>query len=165
MTGYDAVERGGGGQLLQVRLQLGAVLHQSDSGQASEINQLGALQENAASAQNRTLFSDFATQVLVGGATAQASQFLSATYREHHGTPATGASALTAYLAAESATYSKVRHVIADGNCVFALSEGKRGSAAFGFYDLFRVEDGKLAEHWDSRRSVPSSTMSGLGIF
>jgi predicted SnoaL-like aldol condensation-catalyzing enzyme len=137
----------------------------SDTNQASETAHLGALEESAAAAANRALFSDFAAQVLLAGATAQASTFLSSTYTEHHGSPATGVNALTTFLAAENVSYSKVHQVIADGNFVFALSEGKRGSAAFGFYDLFRVEAGKLAEHWDSRRSVPSTTMSGLGIF
>ncbi|AUX46458.1 uncharacterized protein SOCE26_079640 [Sorangium cellulosum] len=30
---------------------------------------------------------------------------------------------------------------------------------------MFRVDSGKIVEHWDSRRTVPGSTMSGLGIF
>lgn len=51
------------------------------------------------------------------------------------------------------------------GNFVFVLSEGTRRGSAMGFYDLYRLADGNLAEHWDSARSVPSSTMSGLPIF
>jgi predicted SnoaL-like aldol condensation-catalyzing enzyme len=58
-----------------------------------------------------------------------------------------------------------VHHVIADGNLVFTLSEGKLGGSAYAFYDLFRVEAGAIVEHWDSRRKVPASTASGLGIF
>ena len=58
-----------------------------------------------------------------------------------------------------------MHHLIVDGNYVFAVSEGKRGAAGFGFYDLFRLEGGKVAEHWDARRSIPSSTTSGLPIF
>ena len=45
------------------------------------------------------------------------------------------------------------------------LSEGTREGTPYGFYDLFRLENGKIAEHWDSRRVVPNSTASGLGIF
>jgi predicted SnoaL-like aldol condensation-catalyzing enzyme len=62
-------------------------------------------------------------------------------------------------------SYAKVHHLIADGNFVFALSEGTLDGKPYGFYDLFRLADGKLAEHWDSRRAVPASTASGLGIF
>ena len=62
-------------------------------------------------------------------------------------------------------TYAQVHHVIADGNFVFALSQGELDGAAYGFYDLFRLENGQLVEHWDSRRAVPATTASGLGIF
>jgi predicted SnoaL-like aldol condensation-catalyzing enzyme len=107
----------------------------------------------------------FSEAILLGGEPERASDLLSATYVEHHGTGATGPTAFAAFLEAESVSYARVHHVIADGNYVFALSEGARGAVDYGFYDLFRVEAGRLAEHWDSRRAVPSSTMSGLGIF
>ena len=48
---------------------------------------------------------------------------------------------------------------------MFTLSEGKLGSAGYGFYDLFRLDAGAIVEHWDSRRAVPASSMSGLAIF
>ncbi len=137
----------------------------SDSNQGSETNGLDAHDPTVSSAAGRQLFLDFAATVLIGGVSARAGEFLSATYSEHHGTPATGPAAFTTFISAEKVTYSKVHHLIADGNYVFALSEGKRGSTSYGLYDLFRIEGGKLAEHWDSRRAVPSSTQSGLGIF
>lgn len=82
-----------------------------------------------------------------------ASQFLAADYVDHR-------AASTSEL-----VYTKVHHVVADGSFVFALSEGELDGKPYGFYDLFRLEGGKLAEHWDSRRAVPASTASGLPIF
>jgi predicted SnoaL-like aldol condensation-catalyzing enzyme len=82
-----------------------------------------------------------------------ASQFLATDYVDHR---AASASKLS---------YKKVHHVVADGSFVFALSEGELDGKPYGFYDLFRLEGGKLAEHWDSRRAVPASTASGLPIF
>ena len=148
------------------RLRDGKIMEHWDSeSAASESSGLDPHDAAAPTASNRTLFTDFAQAVLIGGATARAAEFLSATYSEHHGTPASGPSALGAWLSAENVSYSKVHHLIVDGNYVFAVSEGKRGSAGFGFYDLFRLDGGKVAEHWDARRSIPSSTMSGLPIF
>lgn len=137
----------------------------SDANQASQVGQLAALDEDGATAQSRALFADFSATVLVGGETDRASEFLAQNYVEHHGTGATGPGAFAAFLEAESVSHAQVHHVIADGNYVFALSEGARGPMAYGFYDLFRVENGKFAEHWDSGRAVPSSTASGLDIF
>lgn len=32
---------------------------------------------------------------------------------------------------------------------MLSISEGKFGGEKTSFYDLFRVENGKIAEHWD----------------
>jgi predicted SnoaL-like aldol condensation-catalyzing enzyme len=148
------------------RVQAGKIMEHwdSDANQASEASGVDALDETAVTAASRQLFSEFARSVLVGGNTGPIADYLSAGFVEHRGAAA-GPTAFTQYLSTQNISYTKVHHLIADGNYVFALSEGKRGSSAYGFYDLFRVEGGKLVEHWDSRRAVPSSTMSGLGIF
>ncbi len=46
--------------------------------------------------------------------------------------------------------YTKVHKILAEGNFVLTVSEGKFGKGdATSFYDLFRIEDGKIVEHWD----------------
>ena len=35
------------------------------------------------------------------------------------------------------------------------MSEGHLGSQLDAFYDLFRVENGKIAEHWDVIQPIP----------
>ncbi|WP_437549676.1 hypothetical protein WME97_04215 [Sorangium sp. So ce367] len=137
----------------------------SDSNQASATDGPTAVEDEALTGQNRAHVLSFIDAVLIGGAHARASEFLGGSYVEHRDTDASGPAALVEYVKDEGISYVKVHHVIADGNFVFTLSEGKRNNAAYGFYDLFRVEGGDIVEHWDSRRSVPSSTMSGLPIF
>ncbi|MCP4305923.1 MAG: hypothetical protein GY798_05170, partial [Hyphomicrobiales bacterium] len=44
---------------------------------------------------------------------------------------------------------AKAHKVFGDGNFVLVLSEGSLGDQPTAFYDLFRVEDGKIVEHWD----------------
>jgi len=36
------------------------------------------------------------------------------------------------------------------------ISEGHLKRGAFGFYDLFRIENGKIAEHWDTIEEIPA---------
>ena len=107
----------------------------------------------------------FVDAVLIGGNTEQIDTYVSPSYVDHRAPGASGPSALLGYLDAQSIEYTRVHHTIADGNFVFLLSEGKRNGEAYGFYDLFRLDDGKIVERWDSRRRVPSSSSSGLGIF
>ncbi len=137
----------------------------SDSNQASNTSGPTELSNPEATAANRTTVLAFFDTVLIGDGTAQIGDYVAQSFVEHRATGAGGPEALLAYLADEEITYSEVHHTIADGNFVFTLSEGMRGGAAYGFYDLFRLESGKIVEHWDSRRSVPNSTASGLGIF
>ena len=136
----------------------------SDSNQASDSAGPTQVAEGGG-AQNRAQVLAFIDKVLIAGEHAAATQLLSASFVEHRSSSASGPSALVDYLTKDDVSYTKVHHVIADGNYVFTLSEGKRGSESYGFYDLFRLEGGAIVEHWDSRRSVPASTASGLPIF
>ena len=45
--------------------------------------------------------------------------------------------------------YSKVGISVAEGNFVLVGSEGTLGDRPTAFYDLFRLEDGLIVEHWD----------------
>lgn len=45
--------------------------------------------------------------------------------------------------------YDKIYQVLADGNYGLAVSEGSFGGVHTSYYDLFRMENGKIAEHWD----------------
>jgi predicted SnoaL-like aldol condensation-catalyzing enzyme len=45
--------------------------------------------------------------------------------------------------------YDKIHRVLGEGNFVLVVSEGYFGKSHNAFYDLFRVSNGKIAEHWD----------------
>jgi len=45
--------------------------------------------------------------------------------------------------------------VIGEGNFVLTMSEGTLGPDAMAFYDLFRLEDGLIVEHWDVIAPMP----------
>ena len=45
--------------------------------------------------------------------------------------------------------YDKTHMVLVDGDYALACSEGSFGGVPTTYYDLFRVEGGKIAEHWD----------------
>ena len=47
---------------------------------------------------------------------------------------------------------------MADGDYALAVSEGTFGGVATSFYDLFRVENGKIAEHWDVMETIADKT-------
>jgi predicted SnoaL-like aldol condensation-catalyzing enzyme len=51
--------------------------------------------------------------------------------------------------------YLTPRRFVADGNFVLVLTEGDLPSGQTALYDLFRIEDGKIVEHWDVLAPIP----------
>ena len=75
-------------------------------------------------------------------------------YIQHNTSIADGLSGLGAALEAMakqgiSMVYNKTHMVLADGDYALACSEGTFGGVPTTYYDLFRVENRFIAEHWD----------------
>ena len=54
--------------------------------------------------------------------------------------------------------YNRMNRILAEGNFSLSVSEGFRNGVHSSFYDLFRVADDKLVEHWDTTEAVPPRT-------
>ncbi|HYE60264.1 MAG TPA: nuclear transport factor 2 family protein [Candidatus Kapabacteria bacterium] len=52
-------------------------------------------------------------------------------------------------------SYDRVHKVLGEGNFVLAVSEGEFAGKPTSFYDLFRIENGKIVEHWDILETIP----------
>jgi len=50
--------------------------------------------------------------------------------------------------------YKRVHRVLAEGSFVLCVSEGERSGVHSAFYDLFRIANGKIVEHWDTTEKV-----------
>ena len=61
--------------------------------------------------------------------------------------------------------YTDVHFVVAEGNFVLTASEGTFADKPTAFYDLFRVEDGMIVEHWDVISDIPSEMAHDNGKF
>jgi predicted SnoaL-like aldol condensation-catalyzing enzyme len=62
---------------------------------------------------------------------------------------------------------SRIVRVIAEGNLValHVESGGLPGRKSKAIVDIFRVENGKIVEHWDVMQDVPDKTVSGNSMF
>ncbi len=55
--------------------------------------------------------------------------------------------------------YTKTHKILGEGNFVLAMSEGKFGKGEHtAFYDLFRLENGLIVEHWDVIAPIPEKS-------
>ena len=110
--------------------------------------------------ENRELVKQFLYDVMQGNhAEKTADYFNGVAYIQHNTGIADGVSGLGAALTALSKQgismiYDQVHMVLAQGNFVLAVSEGTFGGAPTSYYDLWRVEDGRIAEHWDVMETI-----------
>lgn len=54
-----------------------------------------------------------------------------------------------------SVKFTRVHKILGEGNFVLAVSEGTFAGKEVAFYDLFRIQAGKIAEHWDVIEAIP----------
>jgi predicted SnoaL-like aldol condensation-catalyzing enzyme len=120
--------------------------------------------------ENKALVSEFYELALNQRNFDRASRYLGE-YRQHNPLIEDGAEGLKKYLRWIEEnfpkSYSHVFRVFADGDTVIlhvhrVRTPGARGDA---IVDLFRVEDGKIREHWDVIQPVPENTANGNTMF
>ena len=122
---------------------------------------------------NRKIVGDFLYDVMQGNNPEKTSGYFNGDiYIQHNTGIADGLSGLNAALSSMAEQgiamiYDEVHMVLAQGNFVLAVSEGSFGGVPTSFYDLWRVEDGKIAEHWDVMETIadPSTWQNSNGKF
>jgi len=111
---------------------------------------------------NKALVADFVDTILVKGQMAEINRFIDGeNYLQHNTDIADGLSGLSQafeYLASQgiSMVYVENHAILGQGNFVLSISEGTFADQPTSYYDLFRVEDGKIVEHWDVIETIPS---------
>ncbi|MFN1648788.1 nuclear transport factor 2 family protein [Vibrio rotiferianus] len=113
--------------------------------------------------ENKAIVSDFVQTILMKGDMSQISKFIGekdSDYIQHNVAVADGLSGLSVALkqlaeAGMPMVYSKNHLIIGEGNFVLSVSEGQFMNQHVAFYDLFRVDNGKIVEHWDTIEVIP----------
>jgi len=100
-----------------------------------------------------------------------ASKYLGPRYTQHNPNAADGPEGLKAYLQFLKEKFpgsrSEIKRVLADGDYVIlhvhAVREpGTRGNAII---DIFKLENGKVVEHWDVVQPIPEKAANTNGMF
>lgn len=110
---------------------------------------------------NKTLVQNFINDILVvGNMDKLAGYFDGDKYTQHNPQIGDGLSGLgkaLEVLAKQGITmkYEKIHLLIGEGNFVFAASEGMFAGKPTAFFDLWRVDNGKIVEHWDVMDTIP----------
>lgn len=120
--------------------------------------------DQAKTQANKTLVRSFVDDILINGRTEKLTGYFNGDrYIQHNPQIADGLSGLGKALEAMAKQgvtmkYDKIHLVLGEGNFVLVQSEGTLGGKPTSFYDLFRVENGKIAEHWDTVEAIPAKS-------
>lgn len=110
--------------------------------------------------ENRELVKNFLVDVMQNQHPEKTTDYFDGdAYIQHNTGIADGLSSLGEALAALAdqgiaMIYDETHMILAQGNFVLAVSEGTFGGAPTSYYDLWRVENGKIAEHWDVMETI-----------
>ncbi len=110
---------------------------------------------------NKKLVTGFVTDVLLHGCMDSFNSYVDPeNYTQHNPKIGDGLAGLKKGFearaqAGQSLKYDRLFKVLGEGNFVLAISEGHSASSPIAFYDLFRVANGKIVEHWDTVEAIP----------
>ena len=120
---------------------------------------------------NKRVVVDFFTTAFAGEPEKAVADHIGDRYIQHNPLAADGTEAFIGFVAWLRSEYPRVtleiKRVVAEGDIVvthshLVLEPGTPGRA---LADFFRVEDGKVVEHWDVIQDIPGSSANSNGMF
>ena len=121
--------------------------------------------------ENKKIVAEFYDAALNQKDFEKASKYLGSRYTQHNPNAADGPEGLKGFLAFLKDKFpnnrSEIKRIFADGDYVIvhvhAVREpGTRGNAII---DIFRLENGKVVEHWDAVQPIPEKALNDNGMF
>ncbi|RSC95581.1 nuclear transport factor 2 family protein [Tenacibaculum singaporense] len=120
---------------------------------------------------NKEIVTNFVNDVLFGKAPERITNYISTEeYLQHNPMIKDGLEGLGEainYLTSQNNMfqYQKLHKVLGEGNFVLTMSEGEWNGKPQAFYDLFRLKNDKIVEHWDVVQEIPEEMAHINGKF
>jgi len=139
---------------------------------AAVITPTDALAENTAQeAANKKMVLEFYDRVLNRKEADAAAEYIGKKYIQHNPMVPDGVEALQAFVRKNKAEFpnsrSEVKRAFAEGDYVILHVHARRSPEDRGvaIVDIFRLENGKIVEHWDVIQPIPEKTANPNGMF
>ena len=101
----------------------------------------------------------------------KASQYLGARYTQHNPLAADGREGFKGFITFLKDKFpnnrSEIKHIFADGDYVIVHDHAVREPSTRGnaIVDIFKLENGKVVEHWDVIQPIPEKAANDNGMF
>lgn len=116
---------------------------------------------------HRGLVRRYTQAVLIDGEHRVLDDFVAADLVEHSPHLPDGSAALRTVLASptDMPVHVMLHRIVAEGNFVFTLCEGAHLGSVYALYDLYRISNGKIAEHWSVTSDLSTASSNPHGFF
>ena len=100
-----------------------------------------------------------------------ASKYLGPRYTQHNPNAADGPEGLKGYITFLKDKFpnnhSEIKHIFADGDYVIVHDHAVRepGTLGFAIVNIYKLENGKVVEHWDVIQRIPEKPANNNGMF
>ena len=127
------------------------------------------IQDNEKTSTNKKLVTDFYQEVFGNKNIEAIDTYIGETYIQHNPYLADGKGALKEALKVwfKGAPKEKIdiQHIGAEGDLVYLHTRSKNGNKVNSIIDIFRLEKGKIVEHWDVIQEVPEHAANPHPMF
>jgi len=132
---------------------------------------VGALPAHADPEANKKAVLEFYDKALNQKDFDAASKYLGPRYIQHNPGAPDGIEGLKGFIALRKEKFpsakSEIKRAFAEGDFVILHVHGVRepGERGVAIVDIFRLENGKIVEHWDVVQPIPEKTANNNGMF
>ena len=95
------------------------------------------------------------TEIFQNGELEQWSDYVADDLIQHNHEIGQGSAAYKNYVAEHGVTFDFVFQLLGQGNYVVSYGQSQIDGLAYAQYDIFRLENGKIVEHWDNKEVMP----------
>ncbi|WP_434053622.1 MAG: nuclear transport factor 2 family protein [Roseibium sp.] len=139
-------------------------LHEETASGRSQTDGMTDIVDIDKTEENKKLVEAFVREVLIGGNVGKMSDYIKdGRYDQHNPVVKDGPDALAEVL--DEITNTRIHRIVGEGNFVLTQSEGSWNGVPMAIYDLFRVENGAIVEHWDVLQEIPTEMAHQNGMF
>jgi predicted SnoaL-like aldol condensation-catalyzing enzyme len=120
---------------------------------------------------NKIVVQDFYNYLINKKDFKSASKYIGSRYTQHNPLMANGPEGLEAFVDFLKKNYpdakSEIKRVFTDGDYVILHVHSVRipNTRGRAIFELFRLENGKIVEHWDTIQEIPETSANPNGMF
>jgi len=138
--------------------------------QIDESKAMAAQKQLEENKENKRIVLDFYQQMFGDKDISAVDKYVSPGYIQHNPSVADGAAAFKLAAAnwfkGQPKTKIDVQHIASDGDLVFIHLKNKNPDSSLkSTIDIFRLENGKIVEHWDAQQDVPKDAANAHPMF